>query len=74
MTILDPQTFAASTLADSEGLTAALRMLESCLAEPDIPLDLIVQDLCSVPNLFEFIVSGEFLVLVIRALLVSDSG
>ncbi|KAF8139771.1 hypothetical protein EV363DRAFT_1497668, partial [Boletus edulis] len=58
MTILDPQTFAASTLADSEGRTAALKMLESCLAGPDIPLDLIVQDLCSVPNLFESIVSA----------------
>ncbi|KAF8439470.1 hypothetical protein L210DRAFT_3480852 [Boletus edulis BED1] len=58
MTILDPQTFAASTLADSEGRTAALKMLASCLAGPDIPLDLIVQDLCSVPNLFETIVSA----------------
>ncbi|KAF8554534.1 hypothetical protein OG21DRAFT_1462307 [Imleria badia] len=58
MTVLNLQTFAASTLADSEGISAALRMLESCLAGPDIPLDLIVQDLCLVPNLFEFIVSA----------------
>ncbi|KAI9567008.1 P-loop containing nucleoside triphosphate hydrolase protein [Boletus coccyginus] len=55
---LDLQAFAPSTLADSEGLTAALRTLESCLAGPDIPLDLIVQDLCAIPNLFEFIVSA----------------
>ncbi|KAI9462689.1 hypothetical protein HD554DRAFT_2288449 [Boletus coccyginus] len=52
------QAFAPSTLADSEGLTAASRMLKSCLAGPDIPLDLIVQDLCAIPNLFEFIVSA----------------
>jgi hypothetical protein len=65
MTILDPQTFAARTLADSEGLAAATRMLESCLAGPDVPLDLIVQDLCSVPSLFEFIVSGESLVFIL---------
>lgn len=71
-TILDLQDFAARTLADSQGLTAALRMLESCLAGPDIPLDLIVQDLCSVPCLFEFIISGEFLVLILRTLLASD--
>ena len=71
MTMLDPQTFAARTLADSECLTAALRTLESCLAGPDVPLDLIVQDLCSVPGLFEFIVSGEFLVLILRTLVVS---
>ncbi|KAF9229832.1 hypothetical protein BS17DRAFT_744362 [Gyrodon lividus] len=32
-------------------------MLESCLAGPDTYLDLIVQDLCSVPNLFEFVIS-----------------
>ena len=69
---LDLQIFAPSILADSEGLAAALRMLESCLAGPDIPLDLIVQDLCVIPNLFEFIVSGEFPVLVLRTLLVSD--
>ncbi|KAI9567009.1 hypothetical protein HD554DRAFT_2039900 [Boletus coccyginus] len=50
--------FAPSTLAESEGLTAALRTLESCLAGPDIPLDLIVQDLCVIPNLFEFIISA----------------
>ena len=62
MTVLDPQTFTASTLTSSEGLAAALRMLESCLAGPDIHLNLIVQDLCSVPNLFEFILSGEFVV------------
>ena len=70
---LDLRAFAPSTLTDSEGLTAALRMLKSCLAEPDIPLDLIVQDLCAVPNLFEYIVSGEFSVLVLRILRVSDS-
>ncbi|KAI9462690.1 hypothetical protein HD554DRAFT_2175805 [Boletus coccyginus] len=58
MSALDLQAFAPSTLADSEGLTAALRMLKSCLAEPDIPLDLIVQDLCAIPDLFEFIVSA----------------
>jgi len=69
---LDLLAFAPSTLADSEGLTAALRMLDSCLAGPDIPLDLIVQDLCAIPNLFEFIVSGEFPVLVLRTLVVSD--
>jgi hypothetical protein len=72
MTILDLQTFAARTLADSERLTAALRMLESCLAGPDVPLDLIIQDLCSVPSLFEFIVSGEFVVLILRTSVVSD--
>ncbi|KAI9566690.1 hypothetical protein HD554DRAFT_2315329 [Boletus coccyginus] len=55
---LDLLAFAPRTLANSEGLTAALRMLESCLAGPDIPLDLIVQDLCAIPNLFEFIVSA----------------
>ena len=65
MTVLDPQTFAASTLTSSEGLAAALRMLESCLAGPDIHLDLIVQDLCSVPDLFEFILSGEIVVFVL---------
>ena len=70
--VLDLQAFDPSTLADSEGLTAALRMLEFCLTGPDIPLDLIVQDLCTIPNLFEFIVSGEFPVLVLRTLLVSD--
>ena len=69
---LDLQAFAPSTLAHSEGLTAALTMLESCLAGPDIPLDLIVQDLCAIPNLFEFIVPGEFPVLVLRVLQVSD--
>jgi len=37
-----------------------------------MPLDLIVQDLCAIPDLFEFIVSGEFPVLVFRTLLVSD--
>ncbi|KAG8220598.1 hypothetical protein J3R82DRAFT_2824 [Butyriboletus roseoflavus] len=58
MTVLDLQTFAASTLANSEALTAALTMLESCLAGPDMPLDLIVQDLCAVPSLFEFILSA----------------
>ncbi|KIJ21330.1 hypothetical protein PAXINDRAFT_164864 [Paxillus involutus ATCC 200175] len=57
MSILNPQTFAASRLADSEGLSDALRMLESCLAGPDTRLDLIVQDLCSIPNLFEFVIS-----------------
>ena len=73
MTVLDLQTFAASTLANSEGLTAALTMLESCLAGPDAPLDLIVQDLCSVSNLFEFIFAGEFLVLrVVLTFIVSD--
>ncbi|KAI9566710.1 hypothetical protein HD554DRAFT_2040083 [Boletus coccyginus] len=55
---LDLLAFAPRTLAHSEGLTAALRMLESCLAGPDIPLDLIVQNLCTIPNLFEFIVSA----------------
>ena len=58
MTVLDPQTFAASTLADSEGLAAALRMLESCFTGSDKPMDLIIQDLCSLPNLFEFTISG----------------
>jgi len=69
---LDLQAFAPRILANSEGLTVALRMLESCLAGPDIPLDLIIQDLCAIPNLFEFIVSGEFPVLVLRTLLVSN--
>ena len=73
MTVLDLQAFAASTLADGEGLATALRALESCLAGPDISLDVIVQDLCSVPNLFEFILSGAFLVLIFQAFLVSDS-
>ena len=72
MTVLDPQTFAASTLASSKGLAAALRMLESCLAGPDIHLNLIVQDLCSVPNLFEFIFSGEFVMYVLLTLQASD--
>lgn len=72
MTVLDPQTLVASTLADSEGLSAALKMLESCLAGPDLPLDLIVQDLCSVPSLFEFILSGELIVFALWTLLVSD--
>ncbi|KAF8837940.1 hypothetical protein BDN67DRAFT_908328 [Paxillus ammoniavirescens] len=57
MSVLNPQTFAASRLADSEGLSDAFRMLESCLAGPDTRLDLIVQDLCSIPNLFEFVIS-----------------
>ena len=70
MTVLDPQAFAVSTLADSEGLAAALRILESCLAGSDNPLDLVVQDLCSVNNLFEFIISGVFFS---HSLLVSDS-
>ena len=73
VTVLDLQAFAASTLADGEGLATALRALESCLAGPDISLDVIVQDLCSVPNLFEFILSGAFLVLIFQAFLVSDS-
>ena len=63
MTVLDLRTFSASALADSEGLAVALRMLECRLADLDIPLDLILQDLCTIPNLFEFILSGEFLVL-----------
>jgi len=69
---LNLRAFAPSILADSEGLTVALRMFESCLAGPDIPLDLIVQDLCAIPNLFEFIVSGEFPVLILQTLLPSD--
>ena len=69
---LDLRAFTASALASGEGLAAASRVLKSCLAGPDIPLDLIVQDLCSVPNLFEFIISGEFLILVVPTLLVSD--
>ena len=72
MTVLDLQSFSANALADSEGLTAASRMLESCLAGPDIPLDLIVQDLCSAPNLFEFIVSGGFIRYRTSILPVSD--
>lgn len=74
MTVLDPQAFDASTLADSEGLTVALRMLESCLEGPDISLDLILQDLCSVPNLFEFIVSGEFFIFIVHTLLIFEPG
>ena len=72
MTVLDLQSFSANALADSEGLTAASRMLESCLAGPDIPLDLIVQDLCSAPNLFEFVASGELIRHRTRILLVSE--
>ena len=72
MGALDLRAFTASILTSGEGLAAASRTLESCLAGPDIPLDLIVQDLCSVPNLFEFIISGEFLILVVPTLLVSD--
>ena len=69
MVVLDPQAFAASTLADSEGLAAALRSLESCLAGSEKPLDLIIQELCYVPSLFEFIISGAFFV---HSLSVSD--
>ena len=73
MAVLDLQSFAANmALADSDGLTAALRMLESCLAGPDISLDLIVQDLYSAPNLFEFVVSGEFMRHHTQILLVSN--
>ncbi|KAF9242380.1 hypothetical protein BU15DRAFT_43965 [Melanogaster broomeanus] len=62
MSVLIPQTFSASRLADSGGLSDAFTMLESCLAGPDTRLDLILQDLCSVPNLFEFVMSGEWLI------------
>ena len=72
MIVLDLQSFAVDTLANSEGLIAALRMLESCLAGPDVPLDLIVQDLCSAPNLFEFVVSGGFIRYRTSILPVSD--
>ncbi|KAF9219473.1 hypothetical protein BS17DRAFT_760990 [Gyrodon lividus] len=57
MTVLNPQIFVSSRLAESLGLTDAFRVLESCLASPDMRLDLIVQDLCSVPGLFEFMIT-----------------
>ena len=71
-TVLDLQAFSVSTLADSEGLAVAMRAIESCLAGPDISLDLILRDLCSVPNLFEFIISGQFIVLITWSLPMSD--
>ncbi|KAF8838026.1 hypothetical protein BDN67DRAFT_972122 [Paxillus ammoniavirescens] len=72
MTVLNPLTFAASRLADSDGLSDALTMLESCLTSPDSRLDLILQDLCSVPNLFEFVISvwpraGSLVVRILNA-------
>ncbi|KAF9224470.1 hypothetical protein BS17DRAFT_766503 [Gyrodon lividus] len=57
MTVLNPQIFAGSHLADSDSLSDALGILESCLAGPDTRLDSIVQDLCSVSGLFEFVIS-----------------
>ncbi|KIJ60100.1 hypothetical protein HYDPIDRAFT_32524 [Hydnomerulius pinastri MD-312] len=49
--------FAAGLVADSAGLNIALRHLESCLAAPGTRLELVLQDLGSVPNLFEYLMS-----------------
>ncbi|KAF9230168.1 hypothetical protein BU15DRAFT_69429, partial [Melanogaster broomeanus] len=57
MSLLHPHTFAPGRLADSEGLSDAFTTLESCLVGPETRLNATVQDLCSVPHLFEFIIS-----------------
>ncbi|KAF9231324.1 hypothetical protein BU15DRAFT_82545 [Melanogaster broomeanus] len=57
MSLLHPHTFAPGRLADSDGLSDAFTTLESCLVGSDTRLNSTVQDLCSAPHLFEFIIS-----------------
>ncbi|KAF9231325.1 hypothetical protein BU15DRAFT_82546 [Melanogaster broomeanus] len=57
MSLLHPHAFAPGRLADSDGLSDAFATLESCLEGSDARLNSTVQDLCSVPHLFEFIIS-----------------
>ncbi|KAF9230372.1 hypothetical protein BU15DRAFT_69249, partial [Melanogaster broomeanus] len=58
MSLLHPHAFAPGRLADSDGLSDAFATLKSCLEGSDARLNSTVQDLCSVPHLFEFIISG----------------
>lgn len=56
----DVSLFDVKLLVDEATVGDAIRIFENALANPAVNIRLIVEDLLSAKNLFEFVVSGKF--------------